>query len=956
MDKTYLKYIAGSPYVDEQLEHGIRNRFKMVRKLFRGGTFMLEQLSPDPKDDKLLLFKQAWINPLKTMEKALSDLEGQIDKTFQNRRDAEINPITHKVLRKFTSVQNYQFKLLSSLYAKIRQKLSKASLPVTGSSVPGSPPLGSGGSVAESLLLNGLLEESWNPFQWFGGKKSKAVKAGNVDLVLSLYAEEIRNIYLTFIDKLKKNGIETSTLIGAIKAESPELFNLMSNIVRYKRPASGWSGGSATATASPGDVTATVAGPSAAPAETAPTIDPSATSAAHLPASSVSVSSPGEESTAPIRGRGAHEYVLKDPLILNIDIPYIILRAVETIVDSIKSDVGHSRPYFEHLPRSWYEPAPTGDKRHGVSTVDRFKLEPEAPLTEASAGAAGGVAGGAGVPPFGGSGNRGVGGLGGVRLTRDEMETDVPGEILYNIASKHRKSRNFSIEFIPEDASLKSPILLPNVSKQQKKSIRVKIETWLACKGSLNTIMVKILNLETKHLTTQPIMRFFDHEASTELGAGGDTADFAGVGKFTVKKIADAINPALMANVTEDVATAIAGLEGDLLAACYAIAHRKHMEWKSKEKNPKYIYDEETGDVSLYILDKYGVLTGDRPNPVQFTLEQIKEKLSGKNIKEKNKWVDILNHIKYPLEKFNLILPKKEPLPKDVSGEESGTSSSSPSHSDANKFVEWLKNMGWDNNSAINIATNKWNYLIKKFDPDTIDFDSFKKTMSAMDYWAYASAKEELIKRSINPSDAIKLVNRAWNIAIKTPGVYPEKITVGDIINIVDDPKHRLTGTPAGEATPSGEETPTGGESPGDKTPDAQANKQKREKILMGVNEKLHEMGLPTLDNLDQLNRLISVKGGYRQAGYNITGKNKGLWEIMVSVAKGERLSQKQQIELSKQKKVADKNKDINPKVKAKAKAKTKTTKPSVKSKLKERKTRKIFEEIINPFQSVNFL
>ncbi len=300
------------------------------------------------------------------------------------------------------------------------------------------------------------------------------------------------------------------------------------------------------------------------------------------------------------------------------DYPYIINRAIDIIINTIKTDVSRSTVFFTSpLPKK-----------------GNFK-----PLT---------VKEDVGNNPRNASSN-----------TPPEEEQEREGEFLYNFHSKFNKQRNFIIRVKPGMSNLNGPIELKNLTalKRQKQGGTARPVTvtvgvfWEVIKSHENKIRITVSDNEgdTSHYI---MMLFYDHDIAPEMGSNtrGDANE------FSIENVLLKANPSYgdpLKYADPQIKNKIDSKRELLLRSFYAAISRKHMEFKSKkgQKIEELTFDD-NGDVTVYKKDNNGNIKS-----IQFTQSQVMQKVHSTDLPTQKLWRNTLDYYNY-FDKFPQLRPE----------------------------------------------------------------------------------------------------------------------------------------------------------------------------------------------------------------------------------------------------------------------------------------------------------
>jgi hypothetical protein len=457
------------------------------------------------------------------------------------------------------------------------------------------------------------------------------------------------------------------------------------------------------------------------------------------------------------------------------DFPWVVLKAIEIIIDAVKSDVGHSGKFFDmkganqyvDLPTSY----PTDMQLTKPSNIKEIHSDPRGSKED--------------VPEKPEQGTK-------------EEEPEYKGEFLYNFHSKFNKypGTHFAIEVKPvtvspyldkgpyaKDKDLEGPIAKP------------KVEVWWNCEDTKNQIYV-LEELNGKKSKPTLIMQFFDQEVDSQAGA--TTAGHTNV--FSTEKLlqsADPMGGPDKSKMIKPVIEQVKALEPALIRALMATTTRKSMEFKKKSKRAFPIKFDDKGNIKFF----------NKESGAEDTLDPagVKEALSGP---DSQAWYDSLDHYGY-FEQFPEMKPKTE---KDY-----------PAYGDA---VDKVVQSGVEQKTAESSVAKAWlkmrPYKIDNLDSITADqlFAVAKGEASPEEAIGpnLADGKLGVEALGFKGEEVTKYLAAAWNELKKTK---PENtITKEDLVKQVlkkkpEEPEKPTTPTPpAGGGTPPADVSKSAGGEP----------------------------------------------------------------------------------------------------------------------------------------------
>jgi len=689
MDREYLKQIAGSPYIEEGLYDRLLART-------RSGTQMAQALSGNSLESpQITKLKSLWNVLLISLRRILTDVENQISPLIKYRQSGAVDPNTGKPLPPATQQQLQMLEAMKELYdavtgnVAIGNTLQQVKNPSYNLKSMAAYQKGSQNAPSQPSPTSTKLSEIFNESMWDATRRiftpggislSKAIASRDPDTILNAYKNAIKQIYDKFAADAVKLGIPASMLSTTVKRIYPARIykDILEKIEKINNFEILGAKGSEEKS-KPEEPK---------PEEPKPEEKDDDKSGGEKEGSSGKVSNvfSGGASVGAGGGLPGGNAKIRDPQISSLDMPYIIERAVEIVIDVVKADKARSKPFFDRpLPQS---PLEKFSLRSSPSNVnpESNKLSEIIKENEQLYGYTKGK-----------QKNR--------RKNPDSPIHNVPFEFLQNFRSAFRKSNTFSVEMVPYEASLSEPIYLPNSSKIMKKEIKIKMDIFWNCDNYVNRIQANFTNLNSKQKTTNTLMIFFDHEVSAQMGAQRDDSndpENPTIGKFSVQKAVSKVNAEWMEKMPGDVDARIANMEDAFFRALYATVYRKSMEWKSGGEGTLDYQKMSNGSVRILKFKNDGSLDG--PEQI-FTIDQIKQILNGKNIKEKNRWIDILKYLKYTEEELGMPIPKPEDVPTKGTPEET---ENTPEILVFNDFVKHLIKLGYKEPNARSIASQLW--------------------------------------------------------------------------------------------------------------------------------------------------------------------------------------------------------------------------------------------------------
>ena len=549
----------------------------------------------------------------------------------------------------------------------------------------------------------------------------------------------------------------------------------------------------------------------------------------------------------------------------------------------------------------------------------------------------------------------------------DELE--MTGEFLYDFASLYRKYHgNYSIEVT------KSPVKVV-FSDGRETVIRV-FWNW---NKHLNTILIQTLK-DGKSWETSELLKFYDDEVNPQSPYYSSS--------FNIPHFLEQVNPnakALYAKADNSKIDEIDSAEKVFKPAAYAVIRRKgpmefksfkslrfHVppEWENQKKG-----DPHWGDVKL-LRGKFGKFPRQSTIPFKAIHDYYYTK---KNETTQAKFESALDEADYWNSYVGIKDEFKEPAPITGDDEEdedrSIDASRIPAASDAiktlvvlghteKKATDWIQQVvdkvGPDKTAAEYVKLAQKNPTLSPTSPKTSTSSAAPTGPAPATSLKSRSDDIKKIPAAVNAVAELKTMkislNKAWELvgkAIETLG--PDKTkdeyvqfaskeykALPPVETAPEVPKAAVGPEPAApevpkQPIPKAEEPPAVEAPKLDTPPEASSKKpiMSPEQVLDLFNTKLKNLGLETLDNVEQLIRLNSMKGGFNTALSN----------------KANALDNED-----------DKNKILAKQLKGAPTEETKNTWASLISKAKSppssksKKKPDVSEGMINPFQWSNFI
>lgn len=322
MDKRYLENIIGSSYIDEGMGNRISARMK-------SGQQRLSAMSGGNISN---------LNYTK-IESILNGFISKVTKLLQDFSDDK-GSVYNKLLQSRPPLNSKQFRILNNfknLYKSINP--SYVSQHQLGNSIL-NPPNVSRTNLTE-IINEGVLNRDMS--------LNMALQTNDPTKILSTYVKNLRNIYNHFINdtekvtNLKKSEIKNIT--GKIKPQWSSIINNISKIVFLPTPSLD---------------------------NTIPSSEINPISTLKTP----SIESPVDNSEFPINISGNSTDITKESIA--DDFTKILSESLKVIITAVKSDVEHSKEYFNkqlqdkgfYLPKNFTEPSPTEPEWNTTGSMD----------------------------------------------------------------------------------------------------------------------------------------------------------------------------------------------------------------------------------------------------------------------------------------------------------------------------------------------------------------------------------------------------------------------------------------------------------------------------------------------------------------------------------------------------------------------------------------------------------
>ncbi len=724
MDFEYLEHLKGSPYIKE----GIWDRFKAKAAQQMGslGAMAGHQIQKDPHMPQLL---SLWGGFIKSLKSIMRDWSDQVSPMFGpeiplDENDQQIKDALDELARLMVPMDPHKigkyYQDLGYQDPTTRVQRHNPESFVKGSAYNRSTtsPAPSLKSLAPKAPASYDIEEGFWDAANRDLKLNKALGSNNPKQILAAYKKYVMSLFLNFMrDAVKSTKLNPKQVNDLLKKAQPE------------QP--GWQ-----PAANAQKILQQLAYLHTAGGETPETAAANAQAAAQQgqPAQQPQQTQPSKAGQ-PAQGQpGAAQGGVGGSGISPNDYPWVVLKAIEIIIDAVRSDVGHSGKFFDvpTLPTSY----PTDIQLTKPTNIKEIHSDPRGSKED--------------VPDKPETGEK-------------EAEPEYKGEFLYNFHSKFNKypGTHFAIEVKPvtvspyldkgpyaKDKDLEGPIAKP------------KVEVWWNCEDTKNQIYVQT-DLNGKKSQPFLLMQFFDQEVDSQAGATtpGHTNLFS---TEKLLKSASQMGGIDKSQMIKPVVSEIKALEPTLLRALMATVTRKSMEFKKKSKRAFPIKFDNAGNVKFF----------NKETGVEDTIdpEGIKEKLSGPDAAA---WNDSLEHYGY-YEQFPEMKPKTE---KDY-----------PAYGDA---VDKVIQKGAEQKTAESSVAKAWlkmrPYKIDNLDTITAD-QLFSVAIGEMTPEEAISpvlndAKLALEALNIKGEEAVKYLAPAWNELKKTK---PENtITKGELESLV---------------------------------------------------------------------------------------------------------------------------------------------------------------------------
>ena len=579
MDIEYLQNVMGSPYVNE----GAFSRLKARGAQAMGamGATMGHQIQ-NPTETKL---RSLWDGFMSSLNKVMSEWQTQVSPMLGP--DVKIpkggKPIKNALDRLAQTLTPYN-------------------------------------SQAASPNLKTLAKEGlWDMAKRDMGL-NKALASNNPLAILESYKKHILSLFKKFMtDAVKSTNLQPKQIYSTLAKMQPkeggwqaagnmqrvvqQLQKLQAVAPTPSAPSSAYGGPVPPVISPSGTTTATPVTPIPPAAPTAPTAAPiPSPSPTTLPKASAAPTAMSLPPTPTSSGGGPTTGEDDGFNIPPNDMPYVILTALNVIIDAVKSDTAHAMGLFGTHPNTKQAiPIPPLSTKWGSGPYVTSPLQEDFNDDEGDEESPD-------ATPVKGD-------------SKDDYHKEFPKQFLYNFHSRYNKypGRPFTMEIIPV-----------NISPEIKQIPGASVEVWWYNEGPRNRIYVTEIKNGKKSKPSM-IMFFYDHQVNPKSGATtpGD------IDQFSIEKVVNATNPyavSKLENALPQVKAEIQKLEDTVLRALLATVQRKSMEFKSKskaqnEKNIKAAQDAETADVSddgtLTYIDS---VTG---KSFTYTKDQLKAILKG---------------------------------------------------------------------------------------------------------------------------------------------------------------------------------------------------------------------------------------------------------------------------------------------------------------------------------------
>lgn len=585
MDQEYLQNIAGSPYI-EGIEERLGARVKSGLKNFgavvgsgalesREYTYVRSALKKFQSELKDLL-EEFVQNSDRLKYSKPSPNEQQlylIDKLIE--LEGMFNP---------TTFQAHQYNKMQSRNITGDPIAKKSHIGGIQGSMGGKPDpkkhwdaWKNSKSVSESSTLQDLVKES--VFNRFSSEINKAWYSRDINKILAAYINAVRSITKSFYSEVKKfTGMDANGARKIIKDVEKSSIGILD---KAEAVVSDYDSQLQTGSDINMPVGATPKGMDIGP-------DPDVSEKP-----SISPMVPPKNQSEPKTSSPTSSAIGPDGNI-NLsknDYAAIVLKAMNIIIDAVQSDTAHAEPFLgpkqQDLPKNWGDPDLTTEMTlsHLLKEIEEDETPEDPPSPE--------------------------------NIVGDEEVSYVPGEFLYNFASKNRKyPSNFSIEVVPvhESTEIEIPVGSGNI-------MDIKV-IWNVEKQK-NDIYVKLTDKNTGATTTQLIFRAMTHQINPKVDQGGTTFDIKQIlqqaHSMTFK--GDPLEGADPTIVQQIIAKSQGGLSSPFGRALYAASQRRSMEFKPKKKSKRRltfdgsgsVIDTSSGKPETYTKDQIGALLNSDP-------------------------------------------------------------------------------------------------------------------------------------------------------------------------------------------------------------------------------------------------------------------------------------------------------------------------------------------------------
>lgn len=753
MDLEYLEHVKGSPYITE----GIWDQFKAkaAQQMGAFGAMAGHQIQ-DPAETKL---RSLWEGFLKSLKSTMKDWETQVSPMLTSNVELDANGQQIKSI--LDSLARVMIPMDPHKIGKYYDDYNVGG----GRTVRNDP----NSYSKESAYLTHVPLKSLTPKDqqdynieegfWDAAnrdvKLNKALGSNDPAKILNAYKNYILSLFNGFMkDAIKATRLSAQQIYQKLAKIQPSkmgwqatgnMGKIVQNLQKLQRVED------VVVKAPAGAQPPVIKNPSASTQSQPPVsqqADPSTQTSGTQQQSPTTVpqtqgGSGGSGGAGEIGGGDQDEKIQLNP----DELSHIILKAIQIIIDAVKEDKGHVGRYFSG------EPLPTGFKKSQLSGPKKptpvTPTQPQSPQSQPQTPSS----------LFSEVVNEDDNDQNiQSKEEEEEDEPEYPGEFIYNFRSRFRKfpGQAFSIEVRPAKGD-------PTVKVSEGNVFTVKV--WWRCEVHHNNIWV-VAYKNGKDTGPIHLMRFFDHEVNSNVGA--TTPGHANF--FSIEKIVKATNPnapSKLQGISPNVMEAIKQKENELLRALMVVTARKSKEFKSKPK----------GKVSLNSFNEDGSVNGTKfdvdkatkkttSTPFKLSPEEIKEKLSGPDA---GWWEQALNSIDY-FETFEKPeIEAKSPVTIQVQTK--------------------LEQEGIDEKTAGSLVSKAWNTLRKYLvdHPELLTFDLLYKASKkskipedalSTSIYVANSAMLYVVKTS---DEAEKYVIEAWRELLKNYGLEKIQSFEGDV-------------------------------------------------------------------------------------------------------------------------------------------------------------------------------